>query len=135
MTIRLLTENDIININKVLIERYSPSEIKGIKDYAALNMTVNQLNQTVFDEEIYPTLYDKAAILYINLVQKHPFHNGNKRTAYGSMKLFLRINDIFVDMPSKTAVDLTVEIATTNMNIDDLKVYVVNNIKKYIKNK
>jgi hypothetical protein len=25
--------------------------------------------------------------------------------------------------------DLTVEIATTNMNIDDLKVYVVNNIK------
>jgi len=32
MTIRLLTENDIININKVLIERYSPSEIKGIKD-------------------------------------------------------------------------------------------------------
>ncbi|MBU9422609.1 type II toxin-antitoxin system death-on-curing family toxin [Burkholderia gladioli] len=42
--------------------------------------------------EKYRTLEAKAAALFHSLIQNHPFHNGNKRTALVSMVRFLDLN-------------------------------------------
>ncbi len=78
---KYLTVKDIIKINAKLITTVSSGELIGLKDAAALDMAVNQPQQEVFGEELCPTIYDKAAILAINLAKRHPFQNGNKRTA------------------------------------------------------
>jgi death-on-curing family protein len=43
--------------------------------------------------EQYPTLEEKAAVLYYHLNKNHPFKNGNKRIATASLLIFLYIND------------------------------------------
>jgi death-on-curing protein len=44
------------------------------------------------DEDLYPTLPDKAAALGFSLIQNHPFLDGNKRTGHAAMETFLVLN-------------------------------------------
>lgn len=115
------TEKEIIRINAKLISQLSPGEMIGIKDAAALNMAVNQPKQHVFGREVYPSTFDKAAILVINLIKRHPFQNANKRTALVAMMTFLKINGISCQLNRKQAVDFILMITTSDKTFDDLK--------------
>jgi death on curing protein len=44
------------------------------------------------DVEVYPTILEKAAILVARLARNHPLPDGNKRTAFFVMGLFLEAN-------------------------------------------
>jgi death on curing protein len=44
------------------------------------------------DVEVYPTILEKAAILVARLARNHPLPDGNKRTAFFLMGLFLEAN-------------------------------------------
>lgn len=110
--IRYLTEQELIIINSLQIKRYSPQEPIGVKEPTALNMCVSLPAQYVFGKELYPTIFDKAAILYQKLVQKHCFYNANKRTALVVLHSFLRLNHINLHVDNKTMEDYTVMVAT-----------------------
>ncbi len=56
-------------------------------------MLVNAPKEILFSQELYPIIYEKAAILMINLATKHVFHNENKRTAMAAMHLFMKLNN------------------------------------------
>ena len=44
------------------------------------------------DDEFYPGLYDKAAVLTCRLAWNHPLPDGNKRAAWASLLLFIDLN-------------------------------------------
>ena len=46
------------------------------------------------DQEFYPDLVDKAAVLVCRLAWNHPLPDGNKRAAWASLVLFLDLNDV-----------------------------------------
>lgn len=60
---RYLSTKEIIKINAKVILRHSPGEMIGVKDANALDMAVKQPSQAVFNQELYPEVYEKAAIL------------------------------------------------------------------------
>jgi len=128
---RTLTEKQVIFFNVYLIKKDSPEEFIGVKEPTALNMCLESINQTAFNEEVYPTLEEKAAILFINLVKKHCFHNANKRTAYMTLNYFLRINDRHVSMNTDEAVNLCVTVATWDKPFDELKDMVTELIRSH----
>ena len=76
-----LTERQIEKINSLAIQRYSPNEKIQTVSPSALNMIVNLPEQFVFGKPLYPTIFDKATILFVQLIKKHVFANANKRTA------------------------------------------------------
>ena len=45
------------------------------------------------DEEFYPELIDKAAVLVCRLAWNHPLPDGNKRATWAALLLFLDLND------------------------------------------
>jgi len=45
------------------------------------------------DEDFYPDLLDKAAVLTCRLAWNHPLPDGNKRAAWAALVLFLDLND------------------------------------------
>ena len=45
------------------------------------------------DEDFYPKLVDKAAVLTCRLAWNHPLPDGNKRAAWASLVLFIDLND------------------------------------------
>lgn len=64
----------------------------GVRDLAAVDSAVAQPQQTFFGEDLYPELPEKASALGFSLIQNHPFVDGNKRTGYEAMTLFLDAN-------------------------------------------
>ena len=44
------------------------------------------------DQDFYPDLIDKAAVLTCRLAWNHPLPDGNKRSAWASLVLFLDLN-------------------------------------------
>lgn len=110
-----LTEIQITAINYKLIMETSPKEQVGVRERASLNMLVESPKQEVFNEALYPTVLMKAANLYRNLVVKHVFFNGNKRTAFTSMEIFLFINGVRIEVPTEEGIEFTVKIATERL--------------------
>lgn len=127
-----LDERALTEINFRLIEKYSPGEDKLVRDITALNMMVNLPMQYVFGKEMYPTLHDKAAILFIKLILKHPFANGNKRTATHAALMFLKINGLSLDVGIEGLENLSVYIAK-NGHTDSTYKYIVDKLKELTK--
>lgn len=118
-----LNEAQITEINRLIIERYSPKEPKELLNPSALNMIVNLPEQYVFGQQLYPTLFDKATILFVQLVKKHVFANGNKRTAFFVLVKFLRMNGYKLDVEVDDAVEFTVGVAVNPLNDELLQEY------------
>ena len=116
-----LSERDIVKLNVIQIKRYSPKETIGVIDKNALSMAVNQPKQHIFGKDLYPDVFSKAAVLLINLIKKHPFHNANKRTAFLATYIFLKLNGYSLKMENQEVVGFVVKIATYQGEFDELK--------------
>lgn len=110
MTIKYLNEYQILFLNSHQINLYSPQEQQGIKDEALLSSAVHRPMQSVFGEDAYPTIFEKAAALFESLAENHAFHNANKRTAFASLYMFLRQNNHKITVPPQVAEDFTVKV-------------------------
>lgn len=45
------------------------------------------------DDDFYPDLVDKAAVLIVRLAKNHPLPDGNKRVAWVALRYFLILNE------------------------------------------
>jgi death-on-curing protein len=48
-------------------------------------------------QDFYPDLIDKAAVLACHLAWNHPLVDGNKRSSWASLVMFLDLNDVVWD--------------------------------------
>ncbi|MNR61509.1 Toxin Doc [compost metagenome] len=62
------------------MKKMNDADQAGVKDHGLLESAVHRPQQSVFGEDAYPDLFDKAAALLESLVKNHCFHNGNNRT-------------------------------------------------------
>jgi death on curing protein len=108
MEVKYLTEQQVYFINTHQIKLYSPKEQIGIKDASLLSSAVNRPKQSVFEEDAYRNIYEKAAALFESLAKNHAFHNAYKRTAFASLYMFLRQNRYKIMVDPKEAEDFTV---------------------------
>ncbi|WP_161878626.1 type II toxin-antitoxin system death-on-curing family toxin [Alkalibacterium sp. MB6] len=106
-----LTEKELLAINYSMIRQFSPTEDFGVKDSSALKAVVAQPRQNGFGTELYPTIYDKAAILFEMCINKYCFFNGNKRTAVMALYVFLRKNGVQLTLSNKEIADYAVYVA------------------------
>lgn len=116
-----LSEKDILKLNVIQIRKYSPTETIGVIDKNALSMAVNQPKQHIFGKDLYPDEFSKAAVLLINLIKKHPFHNANKRTSFLATYIFLKLNGYSLKMENQEVVEFVVRITTYQGEFDALK--------------
>ncbi|MCU6712409.1 type II toxin-antitoxin system death-on-curing family toxin [Paenibacillus sp. J5C_2022] len=108
-SIRYLSVQEVIAINVAMIQRYSPGEHIGVKEPGLLESALHRPQSSVFGEDAYPTIFEKAAALFESIDQNHPFHNANKRTAFAALVIFLRYNGLHIKMDIKKAEDFTVD--------------------------
>ena len=69
----------------VLIERHGGSH--GLRDAGALESSLFRPQSGYYDDLVW-----EAAALFESLAMNHPFIDGNKRIAFASVDVFLRIN-------------------------------------------
>lgn len=49
---------------------------------------------TFNDEDLYPTVFEKAAALGFSIIMNHPFVDGNKRVGHAAVETFLILNGL-----------------------------------------
>ncbi len=55
--------------------------------------------QTYDKRELYPSLLEKASVLFYLMIKSHPFKNGNKRVAIMTLIYFLYKNKKWLSIP------------------------------------
>ena len=92
----------------------------GIRDEKLLASAVNTPFQTFMGNDLYPSLYDKAAQLCYGIANNHPFIDGNKRTALHSMYVYLIINGFDIAASQQQVENLIINVAAGNMTNTEL---------------
>ncbi len=122
------TYKNIIEIHDKIAENYSIDP--HYFNINAIKSIVYRMNDNFNDKDIYPTVYDKAAVLFMRIIRCHPFIDGNKRTALTSLSAYLFDNNI-IYLPFPSDIRFSVEIAKIHSNDID-EAHVLNNIKQWI---
>ncbi len=73
-------------------------------------------------------LVKKAAYLLYNIIVVHPFVNGNKRTAYELVKLFLRLNGYQIDSNPSEDYQFLIDVASGRISAADVERWVAMNL-------
>jgi death on curing protein len=105
-----LTADEILTIHYTIMEVYGAGEQAGIFFQDRFEAAVERPKAHFFGQEVHQTLWEKAGAFVQSLIQEHPFHNGNNRTALTCLIVFLEANGYEFTMSNKDAEDFMVEI-------------------------
>ena len=83
-----------------------------IRDVGLLDSAVHRPQATVYGNDAYPDLDQKAAVLLESLVRNHALIYGNKRIGWLATIVFYGLNDVELDAPDDEAYDLVIAIAS-----------------------
>lgn len=118
----VLTLEDIKRIHEVNCERFGGDA--SVRDNDLLSCLCEQPYQEVFGEKLYPTVYDKAAKLLESFAHHQVFVDGNKRTGFMSMVVYLGANNIQFKMSQLDAFRFVMDVVagkySTNREIADV---------------
>ncbi len=113
---------DVIDIHEIMILHYGGSS--GLRDAGLLESALASPRQTMFDQELYPDLAAKAAILLIGLLKNHPFVDGNKRTGFITLLRFLEMNDCTLSATEDELFEFILNIITAKANKDEATLWI-----------
>ncbi len=89
---RYLSQFDVLQIRtRLQAAAHQPFDLLSPE---ALQSALAAPRQSILGEDVRPGIIPKAAILFLRLIQNHPFYDGNKRIAVEALHLFCRRNDL-----------------------------------------
>ena len=80
-----------------LAEQVTGIDAQVLANMASINLADSALQAPragFGDQDFYPDLIDKAAVLTCRLAWNHPLPDGNKRASWACLVLFLDLNDV-----------------------------------------
>lgn len=83
-----ISKDVIFAFHQELILRFGG--IVGLRDGNVLDYILNIPEQTINQQQSYPTPMDKASIVAYLLISRHPFFDGNKRIGMHVLAVYLR---------------------------------------------
>ncbi|MFR2874579.1 MAG: type II toxin-antitoxin system death-on-curing family toxin [Veillonella atypica] len=123
-----LTVEDIYELHIQLEKTFILAS--GIRDENLLASAVNTPFQTFMGNDLYPSIYDKAAQLCYGIANNHPFTDGNKRTALHSMYVYLIINGFDITATQQDVENMIINVAAGNMTNTELAQWLRENTVK-----
>lgn len=83
-----------------------------VRDHGLLESALGRPQATVFGEDAYPGIHEKAAALLHSLARNHALVDGNKRLALAATIAFYGINGYRLTLTNDEAYDLVMSVAT-----------------------
>lgn len=113
---RFLNAEEIIAINKKTINDHGG--LYGLRDRNLLESAIAN-PQNLFHYK-NSNIYELASSYAISIIKNHPFVDGNKRTGFGAMDIFLRLNGIKLNFIVDETIEIFVKIAVDEIMIEEL---------------
>ncbi len=83
-----------------------------VRDVGLLDSAAHRPQSTVFGEDAYESIHQKAAVLLESILTNHPLVDGNKRLGWLSVYAFYGLNGYTLDAPDDAAYDLVIGVAS-----------------------
>lgn len=125
---RYLEASEITAIHNQIVEATGGS--LGVRESELLESIAAKSQSTFAGQELYPTLFAKAAALYEALCNYHVYIDGNKRTSAIAMYRFLVINGYDLDVSNEELENYTLSMATTHPDLADVATWIEQHSKK-----
>lgn len=109
---------DILNLHKYSIQKYGGSE--GLRDSGLLESAIARPFQTFGGEDLYPSVFEKAAALGESLIINHPFIDGNKRTGAVAMSALLEDEGLIFSAEEEDFYNFVISISTREKKFDEI---------------
>jgi len=122
--IDLQTVKDVHNI---LIDKFGGSH--GIRDLGGLEAALAHPYATFDQQDLYPTVIEKASAIFESLIINHPFMDGNKRTAYVLMRLTLLESGFDIIASQNEKYEMTISASKGEFGFEDIKQWISERIK------
>ena len=122
----MISVKEAEEIHKILIDTFGGSH--GIRDTGSLDSALARPFQTYGNNELYPTPIVKAAALIESILINHPFIDGNKRTGYVLMRIFLLTNGVDINATQEEKYDFVINIASGKTNFEEIANWLTNHI-------
>lgn len=106
-SVQFLSLEEVLEIHTALIDRFGGAN--GIRDTGLLESALYRPRTGYYND-----LIEMAAALFESLMNNHPFIDGNKRVAFFSTDIFLRLNGYRMKVESKTAYTFLMKLFETN---------------------
>ena len=120
----MILTQEILTIHKTLIDTFGGSA--GVRDLPALESALARPFQQYDGDDLYQSVLQKAAALVESLLINHPFVDGNKRTGYTALRLFLLQNSL--DFSTKAdRYKFIIDIASGQLKYDDILTWLIDN--------
>lgn len=91
-----------------------------IRDQGLLFSALARPSASMFGEEAYPELPEKAAALISSLAQNRPLFDGNKRLSLFLTFAFIRINGFELTFTNDEAFDLVLAVAPSRLELAEI---------------
>lgn len=90
-----------------------------VLDYGLLESALARPQASVFGQDAYPTIFEKAAALLESLARNHALTDGNKRCAWMGTRIFLGLNGVNITRPDPDIVEaLVLAVATGQLGVN-----------------
>ncbi len=113
-----LSPSNIREIHDYLLEKYGG--LVGEHSPGLIDFMAEKPFQIVFGLELYPSIFEKAAAYFHGFAERQLFVDANKRTAYGCLLAFLRLNNYKLPVHTDILYDLAIKVAIKEMEIPEL---------------
>jgi death-on-curing protein len=124
----MISIKEVEEIHKILVDNFGGSH--GIRDMSALDSALARPFQTFDDKDLHPTPLHKAASLIESILINHPFIDGNKRTGYVLMRIFLIENGLDINASQEEKYEFIIRIASGQAKLDEIIDWINNHIVK-----
>ncbi len=108
----------VTKIHKEIIKNTGGSY--GIRNKEALEGSLKIPFQTFDNKELYPSIEEKAAKLLESIIKNHPFVDGNKRTGYVLLKIFLEEHNREIKASEKEKYEFIMDIAKGKISYQNI---------------
>lgn len=120
-----ISKSEILRVNELMTLKFGGlflSENSNLKNPSSLDFLVDAVHGTLFGEELYPTLIQKAALYMYNIISNHVFQDGNKRTGLEIAILFLEKNNYKIrdSVDDQELIDFTFSVAKGEKNFNEV---------------
>lgn len=128
------TYDEAIQAIHILQKKFGSGNLFGNEKDKSFHSSINTIHQTFGGEELYPSIEEKAAMLFYLVVKNHSFSDGNKRIAAFLFLWFLEKNGVLYKsdgsqlIGNNTLVALTLIVAESRTEEKDIMVKVVINL-------
>lgn len=113
-----LKEKHVLAIHKKIQKQYSIDSTILLP--GNLQSAIESPQRNLFGYPIFPSIYEKAAVLMHELIKLHPFLDGNKRTGLLAAILFLDRNGRLFRRNTDEEVETSLKTGKCTLGIGDL---------------